>query len=140
MFGKLISNIFAILKQAFAGEIVDNQLNSLYLAIATIGHRIQSRTLQIPDRLGLFSPGPPRLQVHEGCSFLFILGWTCLIMILDAYCVYSCRRPHGECTCQLGAVFLVVMVPHAVIFWIASVYDRHRAPGYEWADWKLRKD
>lgn len=140
MFGKLISNIFAILRQAFAGEIVDNQLNSLYLAIATSGYRIQSRALQIPDRLGLFSPGPARLQVHEGWSFLYMVGWTCMVMILDASLVYACRRPHGGPPCQLGGLSLRLMVPGAVIFWIASVYDRHRAPGYEWADWKLWKD
>ena len=56
MLGKLISNILAIPKEAFAGEIVDNQLNSLHLAVATTGYRIQSRTLQIPDRFGFFPP------------------------------------------------------------------------------------
>ena len=74
MSGKFIGNILTILKEAFAGEIVNNQLNSLRLAIATTGYRIQSCTLQIPDRFGFFSPGPPRLQVFEGLSFIFMVG------------------------------------------------------------------
>jgi hypothetical protein len=140
MFGKLIGNILAIPKEAFAGEIVNNQLNSRHLAIATTGYRIQSCTLQIPDRFGFFSPGPPRLQVHEGLAFIFAVGWICMVLISDAFVVFVCILS-GLPTCQrLGAAFPLMIVPGAVILWYAQVHNRRRAPGYEWGDWKLRKD
>ncbi|KAL8948227.1 MAG: hypothetical protein Q9222_005563, partial [Ikaeria aurantiellina] len=40
-------------------------LNTAVLAIANTGYRIQSHILRIPDRMGFFAPGPPRLQVYE---------------------------------------------------------------------------
>ena len=140
MFVKLISNILAIPKGVFAGQIVNNQLNPLHLAVTTTGYRIQSRTLRIPDRFGFFSPGPPRLQVHEGLAFIIMVGWICLNLIFNAFLVFLCRLC-GLSTCQkLGAAFPLMIVPGAVLFWIGAVYDRRRAPGYEWGDWKLRKD
>ena len=140
MFDKLISDILAIPKEVFAGQIVNNQLNPLHLAVAITGYRIQSRTLQIPDRFGFFSPGPPRLQVHEGLSFIIMIGWICLSLIFDAFSVFLCRL-YGLPTCQkLGAAFLLIIVPGVVLFWIVAVYGRRRALGYERGDWKLRKD
>lgn len=140
MFGKLISNILAIYKEAFAGQIINNQLNPLHLAIGTTGYRIQSRILQIPDRFGLFSPGPPRQQVHEGLGFIIMVGWICLSLISNGFSVYLTRR-YGFPTYQkLGAIFSVTTVPGAFLFWMIIINDRRRAPGYEWEDWKLRKD
>ena len=92
MSGELISNILAVPKGAFAGQIVNNQLNPLHLAVANTGYRIQSRTLQILDRFGLFSPGPPRLQVHEGLSFIIMVLWICLSLFSNAFIVYLTRR------------------------------------------------
>ena len=140
MFGKFISNSLAIYKEAFAGEIVNNQLNPLHLAIATTGYRIQSCTLQIPDRLGLFSPGPPRLQAHEGFCFIIVVFWYCVVIFNGALMIFS-SRGHGLLTCQkLGAIYLISMVPGTLMIWIMAVNDPRRAPGYEWNDWKLRKD
>ena len=137
MFGKLISNIPT---EAFAGEIVDNRLNPLHLDIATTGYRIQSRTLQIPDRFGLFSPGPPRLQVHEGLFFIIIVGWICLHLTFNAFSVFLCRLFGLHTYQKLAAGWFMTMVPWLAIFWIVAIYDRRRAPGYEWGDWKLRQD
>ena len=140
MSGELISNIRAIPKMAFAGQIVNNQLNPLHLAIANTGYRIQSRKLQIPDRFGLFAPGPPRLQVHEGWSFIIMVCWICLTLASNAFSVFLSRR-YGLPACQkFGAIFSVTTVPGAVLFWVVAIHDGHRAPGYQWEDWKLRKD
>lgn len=140
MFGRLISNILTISQQVYAGQIINGQLNPLHPAIATTGYRIQSRTLQIPDRLGFFSPGSPRLQAHDGWCFIFMLGWICLNLISNAFSVYVCSL-YGLPTCQkLGAAYSLTLVPGVILFWIVAVYGRHRAPGYDWGDWKLRKD
>ena len=135
-----LSSILAILKQALAGQIVNNQLNPLHLNIATTGYRIQSQTLKTPDRFGFFSPGPPRLQVHEGLYFLIMLGWIGLNVIFNAFSVFVCRLA-GLSTCQkLGAAYALTMIPGVVLFWIGAVCDRRRAPGYEWGEWKVRTD
>ncbi|KAI0136371.1 hypothetical protein BJ170DRAFT_601493 [Xylariales sp. AK1849] len=54
---------------AFQPQVTIHGLNPVHLAIANRGYWIQSHILHIPDRLGFFSPGSPRLQVHEGASF-----------------------------------------------------------------------
>ena len=138
---KPISNIVAFFKGVFAGQVVNNQLNPLLLDIAIKGYCIQSHSLQIPDRFGIFSSGPPRLQVHEGLAFITLVGLVCLTLVLDAFNVFVCRL-YGQPNCRkLGAVFPpLILVPGFVLFWIAAVNDRRRKPGYEWADWKLRKD
>ena len=140
MFNKLFSNILAISKGVFAGQIVNNQLNPIHISLATNGYRIQSGTLQIPDRFGLFSSGPPRLQVHEAYFFLIMVGWIILNLVLNAFLVFVCRLNGLPAYRALGAEFSLLMVPGLFFYWIASVYDRHREPGYEWGDWKLRKD
>ena len=138
---KPISNIVAFFKEVFAGQIVNNQLNPIHLAVATTGYRIQSQSLQIPDRFGIFSPGPPRLQVHEGLAFITMVALICLTLVLDAFNVLVCSL-YGQPNCRkLGAIFPpLILVPGFAFFWIAAVYDRRRVPRYEWADWKVRKD
>ena len=140
MLGKLISNFLALYREAFAGQVVNNQLNPLHLAIATTGYRIQSCTLQIPDWLGLFSPGPPRLQAHQGSGFIIVAFWYCMV-IFNVPLMTFLSRGYGLPTCQkLGAFYLIFLIPGTLMIWIAAVNDPRRAPGYEWDDWKLRKD
>ncbi len=63
-----------------------------------------------------------------------------MILIFDAFSVFLCRL-YGLPTCRkLGGAFLLMIVPGVVLFWIGAVYNRRRVPGYEWEDWKLRKD
>lgn len=141
MFGEVIGSIVAVYKEAFAGQVINNRLNPLHLAVATTGYRVQSQTLQVPDRFGFFSPGPPRLQIHEGLYFILVVGSICLSLIGDAFCVFVCNL-HGAPTCQkLGAAYLLTLVvPVVIVLWIAAIYDPRRVPGYEWEDWKVRKD
>ena len=140
MFSELFSNILAIPKEAFAGQIVNNQLNPLHLAVATSGYRMQSRTLRVPDRFGFFSPVPPHLQVHEGLFFIVMVGWICLNLISNAFSVFL-RVLTGLPTCRkLGVAFSLTIVPGVILLWIAAVYDRRRKPGYMWEDWKLPEE
>ena len=61
-------------------------------------------------------------------------------LILDAFSVFWCRL-HGLPICQkLGVTFSLMIVAMAVLFWGGAVYNHRRVPGYEWEDWKLRKD
>lgn len=138
MLHDLISNVLAVTKGVFAGQIVNNRLNPLHLAIATTGYRTQSRTLHIPGRIGFFSSGPPRLQVHEATAFIVLVGWTCFSIISSGFVVFVvrlCGLPNSR---KVGAVFLSLTVAEAVIIWALVCHDRRRAPGYDWGDWKLR--
>lgn len=135
-----ISSALALFKQVFAGEVINNQLNPLHLAVATNGYRIQSHTLQIPDQLGFFSSGPPRLQAFEGCTFLVATIFTCLFLTWDFSLVFfgplfglpNCRKA--------GVALALVIFAQAFVSWLLVVCNKRRAPGYEWEDWKVRKD
>jgi hypothetical protein len=70
-----ISKIFITTKLVFAGQIVNNNLNPVLLAIGASCYRIQSHMLHIPDRFGFFSPSLPRLQVHRA-GFFLSMAWT----------------------------------------------------------------
>ena len=140
MLGQFISNILTFYREAFAGEIVNDRLNPLHLAIATSGYRIQSRTLQIPDRFGIFSPGPPRLQTHEGLCFIVLVCWFCLYLTTSAFLFFLCRLKGRPTGLKFGAVLSLGLVVELALIWIAAVHNRRRAPGHEWEDWKLRQD
>jgi len=81
MLHNLITNILSIAKKVFAGEIVDNRLNPVHVAIATTGFRIQSGTLHIPHRIDFFSFDSPRLQVHEAAFFIFLMFGFCVAIV-----------------------------------------------------------
>lgn len=75
------NGIVEAIKGLFSPQIAtDSRLNPHHLALATRGYRIQSRVLHVPDRYGIFSPGPPRLQVHEGSTFFVMI----LMLVLTA--------------------------------------------------------
>ena len=140
MLHNLISNILTIAKGVFAGEIVDSRLNPVHLAIATTGFRIQSRTLHIHHRFGFFSPGPPRLQVYEATSFIVLVFGSCFEIVSGGFVVFVIRLCGLPNSLKAGAVMLSMIIAQAVIVWILVCCDRHRVPGYDWEDWKLRKD
>ena len=50
----------------WSDQVVNGQLNPVLLDLANRGYYIQSEVLHISERYGVFSPGPPRLQVYEG--------------------------------------------------------------------------
>ena len=140
MLGNLIINILAVSRELVAGQVVNNQLNPRLLSVATTGYRVQSHTLQIPDRFGVFSSGPPRLQVHQAFDFIVLVTWTCLNLIFATFLVFL-GILYGRPTCRnLGAAYVLIMIAEAFFLWFVSLHDRHRVPGYEWKDWKLRMD
>ncbi|KDN66254.1 hypothetical protein CSUB01_06769 [Colletotrichum sublineola] len=56
----------------FAPQVVNNQLNPVHLAIGIRCYQIQTEILGIPEQYGLFSSGPPRLQVLQGSTIPFL--------------------------------------------------------------------
>lgn len=136
-----ISGAIAILRQALAGEVINNQLNPLHLAVATNGYRIQSHTLRIPDWLGFFSPGPQRLQTFEGCLFISVAGLACIYLTWGLFSLLFFEYVLGQPQYRRGAaVFVFLTLFHLVFCWLLVISNKRRAPGFEWEDWKVRKD
>ena len=135
----LISNILTVVKGVFAGEIIDNRLNPIHLAIAITGFRIQC-TLHIPHRIGFFSSGPPRLQVHEAASFIVLMFGSCFAIVSGGFVIFLIRLCGLPNSLKGGAVMLSMIIAQAVVTWVIVCCDRRRVPGYDWGDWKLRKD
>lgn len=135
-----ISDTFETIKGAFAGQIVNNRLNPVHHSIATTGYRIQPTTLHIPDRYGFFSPGPARLQVWEAMSFIYVGFQCCIGIASDILIVFLARLFGLSNSLKAGAVILSVSLVQSAVVWVSVYCDRRRAPGYEWDDWKLRKD
>jgi hypothetical protein len=136
---KSIGNIIVTAKAFMAGEIFDNHLNPIHLKIATTVYGIQLQ-LPVPDRLGFFSPGPPRLQVREAASFVGLIIVTCFLILYGGFVLFLLRLLGVPNTLQLGAAMLLMIVAQVVLVWALTCFSRHRTPEYEWADWKLRKD
>ena len=61
-------------------------------------------------------------------------------LMLSGFLVYLgilFKRP--ECR-NVGAGIALMMVAEVGLYWFLSLYDGHRAPGFEWKDWKQQRD
>ncbi|KAF2108233.1 hypothetical protein BDV96DRAFT_285675 [Lophiotrema nucula] len=140
MLPKLLSNIITFTKGLFAGQIVDNRLNPHLLTLAITGYNIQSQTLGIPDRFGIFSPQPPRLQVHQATAFIVFLFGACLTIVTCAFPLFIRRSrglPNTKGIVAGQVVICVVLI--AGLYWVMCC-GRRRMEGYEWGDWKVHED
>ncbi|KAI1801650.1 hypothetical protein F4811DRAFT_555645 [Daldinia bambusicola] len=129
-----LSTLFAT--ALFHDDVIDHQLNAVRLAVGSRAYGIQSRVLGLPDRYGVFSPGPPRLQVYEARRFLataFALGYLNAAVWLPALLLLKFAGG-GEVG---GAVLMIAAMESVVVgvFWAAAVKDPRRRPGYVWRDW-----
>lgn len=132
--------ILTAVKNVFSGQVDSNgNLNPALLAIATRGYWIQSQIFHIPDRWGFFPPGPPRLQVYEGQVFVaIVVGHFCTIT-MAAILVYLVIRVHRPVT-WLVAVVVTMELAEIALQWITSMSDRHRAPDFDWDNWKKLRE
>lgn len=129
----LLGKSLALTKAFSAGQVVNNQLNPLYLAIATTGYRIQSNTLHVPEYFGLFSSGPPRLQVHQATVFvvmviatacsLAIWGWTLVIFRISGVT--------GMKLIKSGSIMLATTAVYVIAMWVLVCCYRRLKAGYE---------
>ncbi|RFU73380.1 hypothetical protein TARUN_8877 [Trichoderma arundinaceum] len=137
--GNIINTIMATVKQLFSDQIIDNRLNPVHVAIASKGHQFQSRVLHIPDRFGLFSPGPPRLQAAEGFQVVFM---SCILgfVSLPAVVAVLLARLKGRPVLLLALGLAAMIFSTAIFFWVGVCSDRRRSPDYDWGEWKLRTE
>ncbi|KAK1853901.1 hypothetical protein CCHR01_03439 [Colletotrichum chrysophilum] len=135
-------SIAATLKQIFGPEIRDNnRLNTAHLAIATRGYHIQTEILHIPERFGIFSSGPPRLQAHQG--FLFVIQMVLMAIwgVPAAFGLlllrYTDRElPMAPFVKYFGLMFLSMIG----MLWVGACLNKRRAPDYDWGERKVHQE
>ncbi|RYP32207.1 hypothetical protein DL767_005363 [Monosporascus sp. MG133] len=139
----LTGNVLKAVKGLLSPQIIDNRLNPCHLAVATRAYWIQSHILRIPDRFGFFSPGPPRLQVYQSVWFTFLVvmfGFLlCTAFFIWGAVVMLYRLEERPAPTLLGPMVALTVVTIASL-WVLECFDRHRAPDYDWGDWKVRKE
>ena len=90
--------------------------------------------------MGFFSSGPPRLQVYEAATFIIVVIGLCVLIVSSGFVVLLSRLCGLPNSLKLGAALFSMIIAEAVALWVLACCDRRRAPGYEWEDWKLRKE
>jgi len=135
-------SILDALAGALSSQVTASKtLNPVHLAIATRGYWIQSQILCIPNRYGFFSPGPPRLQVYQAFLSIALLVMIVLDIFLGALVVLLIAlKPNNKPIWKFVVVMVAYVGSVVAAIWVLECYSKHRAPDYEWDDWKLRKD
>ncbi len=135
------SSLLTAINILFSPQFIDGQLNPVHLTIATQGYWIQSSILRIPNQYGFFSPGPPRLQVHQGALFGVLSFHFGILCILGASIVFWVGA-RGDPVLPLASAMVALVVGAAASIWVAACYDCRRSPDYDWGDsnGKLRKN
>ncbi|KAI1170909.1 hypothetical protein F4777DRAFT_88206 [Nemania sp. FL0916] len=124
-------------------QVINNQLNPICLGIGTRGYRIQSEILHVPERWGIFSHGPPRLQVYQGQAFMgccAIVAFIAILNLLADFVLFKLGR--------IGTFHVVILIGVdlcGITSWAGVIYEAmrrspQRRPGYVWDDWKEAQD
>ncbi|KAI1132418.1 hypothetical protein F5Y10DRAFT_261125 [Nemania abortiva] len=122
----------------WSGQVVDNQLNPIHLSLGVRGYQIQS-ALRIPERWGIFSAGPPRLQAYEGQAFVIacsMLAYTVVHVTFLSYILFK----YGKLNGPVFAVILGMIIASVAVTYYGLNSPRQRAPGYVWDDWKMGQE
>ncbi|GKT62055.1 hypothetical protein ColTof4_02316 [Colletotrichum tofieldiae] len=126
----------------FAPQVIDNRLNPVHLAIGIRCYQIQTEILGIPEQYGLFSSGPPRLQVHQGSTIPTLYFTIAFPVVVLVVAVLFWRDENTNMWPFTGPFMglITCMTILCALFWYASCVDPRRAPDYEWNDWKPHND
>jgi hypothetical protein len=120
----------------WSDQVVNGQLNPVLLDVANRGYYIQSEVLHISERYGIFSPGPPRLQVYEGQAS--VVAYYIVLYIGAALAFfYFLLRKLGKFHTGLYAIPLITFTFILVELYIALLCPPQRAPGYVWDNWEV---
>ncbi|KAI1781465.1 hypothetical protein F4818DRAFT_436655 [Hypoxylon cercidicola] len=133
------SKILGAIDMLLEPSEVKKSLNPAHLALGARGYEIQSRLLRIPDRYGFFSPGPPRLQVHEGCLFFINFLLICYLSIASAVIVWVMSRLHVPWISFFVVVSVVVQFMLIFFTWAVHCADRNDYRDCEWGGVKQSK-
>lgn len=123
----------ATIKLMFSSDIRNGHPNPVHIAIANRGYDIQSRVLRIPDRFGMFSPGPPCRSAFEGHAFVFAILYLVLVAIAFAGCVVGLEAIEHQ-RLEVPITFAVLYVGLIITFWVVIIRSPQRKLDYYWGD------
>ena len=113
-------------------------ISSTQLALARRAYSIQSETLHIPDRWGLFSAGPPPQQVSEIRDLYSTLIIFCFAYAILAFKLYNELR-FGD---DLGYFFetffrfnLSLLTLLGIDYMLSGAHRND--PNYDWGTWEI---
>lgn len=127
--------VFAAVRGVLRPSATDGGLNPDHIALASQGYWIQSQILNIPDRFGMFSPGPAPLLAHQGAFFACLIVCLTLIDIWTMVLFFmftTCGNVPGSKLARRMAMVRIILLP---AIWIVACQDPHRAPDYNWENW-----
>lgn len=121
-------HILALYERGGIPIVVDGTITPILLVIARRGYWVQSRVLRIPDKFGLFSPGPPLLQAHQA-NRLAVIGTDAVIPVVAAFIMEWVVGPTGWFPISWAVIGLLFTIS----VYVAEVfYNPMRAPDYDW--------
>lgn len=134
-----IGDFLLAVREIFRGANFDGMAlpNASYIAVAVSGYQIQSQLLHIPDRFGIFSPGPPGLQEVGGGLFTLTMIPFGFAAILGALTVWMAKNMGKSTPGKLIIAFLIITVVPFVLVWVFCWCNPRRA---EWKDGKLHRN
>ncbi|KAI0879471.1 hypothetical protein GGS24DRAFT_439621 [Hypoxylon argillaceum] len=119
----------------WSDQVVNGQLNPIHLALGVRGYHIQSEVLRIPNSQGIFSPGPPRLQVYEGQALVIACGIVAFFAVLDSFISYMLYKM-GGLTAPVAAIIVSLFSVVVALMYYALRFPPQRSPGYVFEDWR----
>ena len=140
MLRNLVSNASTGVKDFFGPSVMDGRLNQPRLALATQCYWIQSRIFHVPDRLGFFASGPPRLQVEESIVFVLVVFIISQMVFYGGIAVFLASLTDDRPVMLLAAPFCLLTMAVVGGFWLHLCLSSRRVPGYAWEDWKVHTE
>ncbi|RKU41720.1 hypothetical protein DL546_004044 [Coniochaeta pulveracea] len=97
-------------------------------AVFTYGYAFQSRVLCIPDRWGLFWPGPAEAQQEQGYRFSVVTFCCVLVMVLltPSIIILMYVDPWDSHIPLIGSLVVGNAWLLVIMAWVASFYDKGR--------------
>ncbi|TQN68037.1 Extracellular metalloprotease [Colletotrichum shisoi] len=124
--------------EVFAPQVIDNRLNPVHLAIGIRCYQIQTEVLGIPEQYGLFSSGPPRLQVLQGSTIPTLYLSIAFPVVVLVVAMLFLRNENTNMWPLMSLIACAIII--YVLLWYMFCVDPRRAPDYEWNDWQPHRD
>jgi hypothetical protein len=140
MLTNIMNTVFTAREALLAGAVINNTLNPWHLSFATSAYIVQSTKIHIPDHLGFFSRGPPRLQVDQTACFAAIIFIALFMTGVAAWSSLMLLLLRSTVKMKFVAAYSGMLVCFIVGMWAITLGDEARKPGHLWRDWKERDD
>ncbi|KAF4979246.1 hypothetical protein FZEAL_4491 [Fusarium zealandicum] len=102
-------------------RVKDDGANPFFLYIGAKGYHLQSQVFRVPQRFGVFSPGPPLLQVHQAIFVTFFAALFVLEFFISS-AVVSVLYSKGGSWLAFMLVMLVIRSGVAIFLWASMTF------------------